>query len=114
MKKKQKVEIETPASTRNFDAQKCSALYEDLILTFQKHKATVGEILIAYGNLGYALGASIGEFTEKGPSIEELNKLYYAEPGRLDVALMVTGLQVSSWYDEWQKLLEEKVKEKEN
>ena len=80
-----------------FDDERCNAAYEDLVEVFQKHKLTVGEIIVAYGNLGYALGASIGGFSEKGPSPEELKKLYYEHPGRLD-------LTVTTWYGDWEQL----------
>lgn len=92
--------IEEPKKTLSFDPDRCTEVLAELVEVFQKHKPTVGEILIAYGNLGYTLGASIGKF-EKGPSIEELEKLYYSEPGRLDVALMIQGLQVTTWYESY-------------
>lgn len=95
--------IEEPKKTLQFDPKKCTDLYEELVKVFQQYKPTVGEILIAYGNLGYALGASIGGHKEKGPSIEYLKELYYSEPGRLDVALMLQGLLVTTWYDDWER-----------
>lgn len=85
-----------------FDEERCNDLYEELVEVFKKHKPTVGEILIAYGNLGYALGASIGEFSEKGPGIDELKQLYYQHPKRLDLALMLQGMNITSWFDDWQ------------
>jgi hypothetical protein len=97
------LQVSKPEKKIQFDPEKCNELYTDLVEVFQKHKPTVGEILIAYGNLGYALGASIGGFSEKGPGIEELKKLYYSEPGRLDIALMTQGLTVTTWYDDWEK-----------
>lgn len=97
-------EPDRPVTTDTFNAERCSDLYEDLVAVFQKHKPTVGEILIAYGNLGYTLGASIGHYDEKGPGLEELKKLYYSEPGRLDVALMLQGLTVTAWYEDWQEV----------
>jgi len=87
-----------------FNEEKCNQLYEELISIFQKHKPTVGEILIAYGNLGYSLGASIGGYEGKGPSIEELKKLYYTYPGRLDLALMLQGITVTTWHRDWEQI----------
>ncbi len=97
--------IEKPKKTLQFDPEKCDKLYTDLVEIFQKHKPTVGEILIAYGNLGYTLGASIGGFSKNGPSIEELKELYYKDSsGRLDIALMLSGLTVTTWYNDWESL----------
>lgn len=95
--------IEEPKKTLSFDPEKCALLYEELIKVFQKHKPTVGEILIAYGNLGYALGASIGGHEGSGPSVDKLKELYYSEPGKVDVALMLQGLLITSWYEDWEK-----------
>jgi len=90
--------------TLSFDPERCNDIYIELVEIFQKHKPTVGEILVALGNLSYTLGASVGQFPEKGPGIEELKRLYYSEPGRLDVALMISGITVISWYEDWEKL----------
>lgn len=95
--------IEQPKKTLSFDPVKCTKLYEELIKVFQNYKPTVGEILIAYGNLGYALGASIGGLENTGPDIEKLKELYYSNPGRLDLALMIQGLLVTTWYDDYEK-----------
>ena len=97
-------DIERPKETLHFNPERCNDLYTELVEVFQKHKPTVGEIIIAYGNLGYTLGASIGGFDEKGPGIEELKKLYYTEPGRLDLALMLQGLTITTWYEDWEKI----------
>lgn len=94
---------ETPKKTVQFDPEKCSDMFEELLKVFQNYKPTVGEILITYGNLGYALGASIGGYQEKGPGTEELKKLYYSEPGRLDVALMLQGMLVTEWFSDWEE-----------
>ena len=84
---------------------------EEVIEVFQKNKLTVGEILIVYGNLGYALGASIEGFDDKGPSISELNQLYYTKPTP-GVALMLQGSLVTTWYEDWVNKLKE-IKDKE-
>lgn len=89
--------IETPKKTQNFDPEKCAKLHSELIQLFQKYSINVSELLIIYGNLGYSLGASIGGYKDKGPSLEELEKLYYAEPKRLDVALMLQGILITDW-----------------
>lgn len=105
--------VERPEKTIQFDPDKCSEMYEELVEVFKKYHPTVGEILIAYGNLGYTLGASIGGYKDKGPGPEELQTLYYTmqqEPlsKQISFALMGTGFQVLEWYDEWaQKLLKQ-------
>lgn len=98
------MEIIIPKKKLGFDPNKAAALLEELIKTFQKHKPTVGEIITVSSNLLYTLGASIGEFGKKGPSIEELKKLYYEQPGRMDVALMLQGLTMATWFQDWEKL----------
>ena len=85
-----------------FDPEKVNRVFERLVDIFQEEKLTVGEIIIAYGNLGYTLGASVAGYTDKGPSMEELNKMYYSQPS-LGVALMIQGMTVTSWYGEWEK-----------
>lgn len=95
--------------TLAFDPEKVNNCYSDLVEVFQKYKLRIGEILIAYGNLGYTLGASIEGYTEKGPNSEELKKAYYTKPTP-GVGLMLQGLTVSSWYDTYsnQKLKDDK------
>ena len=96
-------EIQRPEKKLGFDPEKCNELFTELVQICQKYKPTVGEIIIAYGNLGYTLGASIGGFTDNGPGLEELQRLYYSEPNRIDVALMIQGLQTTLWYDSYEK-----------
>lgn len=106
------MKIENPKKSLNFNPQRADKLLTDLVKAFQKHKPTVGEILLVYGNLGYTLGASIGRFEDKGPSAEELQKLYYSNP-TIDIALMINGLHVMTWYEDWEKIQLDKVKNKE-
>lgn len=86
-----------------FDPEKVNRAFEKLVQVFQDERLTVGEILIAYGNLGYTLGASIEGFDKEGPSIEELQKMYYMNPSA-GVGLMIQGIHVTSWYSDWEKL----------
>lgn len=90
-----------------FDPDKCSQLYQDLLTVFQNAKPTVGEIIIALGNLEYALGASIGGYKDKGPTFEELQKMYYSlekeGPPRIDLALMLQGHNTTSFFDIYQE-----------
>jgi len=86
-----------------FDPERCNNLYEELVEVFQKHRPTVGEIIVAMGNLCYTLGASIGKF-KKGPSFEEAKKLYYMDPKRVDLAMMMQGFTMTTWYGDWEEL----------
>jgi len=98
------MQILTPEKKLGFDPNKASALLEELIEVFQRHRPTVGEIVTVSSNLLYTLGASIGQYGETGPGVDELKRLYYSEPGRMDVALMLQGLQMATWYEDWEKL----------
>lgn len=90
--------------TLQFDPERCDKVYEDLVKVLQKGRPTTGELIILLGNLLYTCGASIGKWPEKGPSFDELQRLYYSEPGRLDLAMMLQGLAMTQWYEEWAKL----------
>ena len=89
-------------SSKEFDTervQKCLASIESILASTNLN---VGELLLLYGNLGYKLGANLRravydeDFVSEPPNIEELNKLYYSNPTE-DVALMLTGLTITSW-----------------
>lgn len=78
--------------------EKASVLLEDLISAFQKAKPNVTEILVVLSNLTYTLGASIGGYTDKGPGdIQELERMYYEHPEKVELALMLQGLLMSTW-----------------
>ena len=96
--------LERPETSQFFDEEKCSKLYEELLNVFQKHKPTVAEIIVAYGNLGYSLGASIEGYGDKGPPFEEIEKMYYEEPGKLGVAFMLQAFTTLKWYDDYLEL----------
>lgn len=85
-----------------FDGDKIAQAHQEILDVINKYNLSVGEITILYGNLGYTLGASIGGYKEKGPSIEELKKLYYTNPG-LAVAMMLNGITVTTWYEDIDK-----------
>ena len=88
------------------DLEKTDKAYTELIEIFQKYKLNVKEILLAYGNLGYSLGASIGGYHQKGPSPEQLQHLYATNP-TVDVALMIQGVQTTFWADDVGKTAED-------
>ena len=93
-----------------FDPDKVNRAYEKLVKIFQDEKLTVGEILIAYGNLGYTLGASIEGHQGEGPTTEELQRMYYTNPTP-GVALMIQGIHVTSWYGDWERIQLNKVQD---
>jgi hypothetical protein len=97
--------------TLSFDPDRCNNLYTELLETFQKHRPLVGEIIVAMGNLFYALGASIEGYQEKGPSFEELKKIYYMYPKKIGLAMMMQGFMVMTWFEDYQKI---KIEETEN
>lgn len=96
----EKMQIETPKANRGFDPEKVEEAFAQLVSVFQEQKLTVGEIIIAYGNLGYTLGASIEGYAGQGPSIEELEKLYYQNP-TIGVSLMLQSIMVTTWFDDY-------------
>ena len=100
-----------PEKTIEFDPDKCSALLEELIKAFQTHKPTAGEIIVAYGNLGYTLGAAIEGYENKGPDLKELEKRYLANSCTVGEALMFQGIITTSWF---QSHKEETIKESQD
>ena len=94
-----------PTESPNFDPEKCNDVYERLIQAYQEADLTVPEIIVSLSNLTYSLGASIGGYTDKGPSAEELEKLYYASPS-VDTALMLQALTMVTWSSQYTKLVD--------
>jgi hypothetical protein len=88
-----------PKKTLQFDPDKCNQMLSKLLEVFQKSGPTVGEILVAYGNLGYSLGAAIEGHESTGPDIEELKKKYYVDP-TVGTALMLQGIEVTNWFQD--------------
>lgn len=88
------------AEEKDIRPEEVDSAYVELVQVFQKHKLTVKEILLVYGNLGYTLGASIEGYEEgKGPNEQQLYSMYYtkATPG---VALMCQGINITTWLDD--------------
>ena len=79
-----------------FDTDKVQELHDQVIALFRDAKLTVGEILVAYGNVGRTLGGAIEGYTSI-PDVEDLEKEYYRKstPG---LALCLQGNEVISWY----------------
>lgn len=91
-------------SSKEFDTERVQECLQQMEEILASTNLNVGEILLLYGNLGYKLGANLRraiydkDFISEPPNIEELNKLYYSNPTE-DLALMLTGLTVTSWLD---------------
>lgn len=99
-------------SDKDISISKVDNCLTDLVKIFNKYKLNVKEILLTYGNLGYNLGAAIGGYKDKGPSVDELELLYATKP-TVDVALMINSLQINLWGDDLNKTIENIKKENE-
>jgi len=87
-------------SKTTVDERKVEKTIEKLHKIINKAKLSVPEILIAYGNLGYHLGASLAGFQGKGPDTATLKRFYYANP-TVDVGLMLQGLMITTWEQDY-------------
>jgi hypothetical protein len=102
----------------NINEKKVTSAINKLMTVLNKTKLNIPEIILAYGNLGYHIGASIAGFNNDGPGIDELKKEYYTNP-TIDVGFMLQGLTISSWVEDFiknpklSKLAEENKKQKE-
>jgi hypothetical protein len=95
----------SPEATASFDPNRADQTYSQLVEVLQKNRPTVGELIVVLGNLLYTVGAGVGGYTGKAPNLEELTRSYYAEPGKIDVALMLQGLMITAWYEDYIKTL---------
>jgi len=86
-----------------FDHKKTSDTYNSLVEIFRDAKLTIGEILVAYGNLGIALGTSI-ENKNETLAIEEIEKEYLRNPTP-GLALILQGSEVVSWYKQHEQTI---------
>jgi hypothetical protein len=67
-----------------------------------KKKLNIPELLLFFGNLGYHIGASMAGLKANGPGIEELKREYYSNP-TVDTGLMMQGLLINQWVDDYKK-----------
>lgn len=95
-------EIAEISRKSSIDEEKIGAILDKLLKLINKSKLTIPELLILVGNLSYFIGASIAGLKETGPSLEELKKHYYKNP-TVDVALMLQGLEITSWEEDFVK-----------
>lgn len=77
------------------NVEKCEKTLDELQDVLNKAKLNLQELVWAYGQLGYNIGATLEgvAFT-----VDEATKEYYEKP-RLGVSLMVQGLHVQTWVD---------------
>jgi hypothetical protein len=100
------MDIETVKETKNYDPERAELVLRKVLKVFQKHRPTTSEIILILSNLTYSLGGSIESLTTNElPPIEELQKQYYTSP-TIGVALMLQGLLISTWFENYQKTLE--------
>ena len=90
-----------PASKPGFEPERADKAYQRLVKILQEEQPSVSELLVILSNLLYTVGAAVGDYKEVGPTLEELEKLYYSEPDRVDVALMLQGLMMSTWVESY-------------
>src|SRR5258706_7879096 len=91
---------------KTIQPKKVDKVYTDIVNILKNNKLTVQELLLVLGNTLYTVGASIGGYGTKGPSVKELAELYATKPS-LDVALMTNGLQVTTWIEDLDKTVEQ-------
>ena len=83
------------------DPEKVEKCLIDMVEVLRKHHMTVGELLLTLGNLSFTVGASIEGYTDTAPAdVSELQKAYYENP-RAGLGLMLDGLTITTWYDDW-------------
>lgn len=104
--------VKKPEKRLDFDPKKCEEIYEELVGVFQDKKPTVAEIIVALSNLTYTLGASIEGYEGSGPGLDALQKIYYSEPGKIGVALMLQGFTMATWFDDYKQQVLENIEEK--
>lgn len=84
----------------NENIDELNSALSQLIEVFNKHKLRVQDILLVYGNLGYALGASIEGYKDEGPGIEELKQKYNTSP-TVGTGLCLQGILLTSWWEDY-------------
>lgn len=85
------------------EQDKASKALDDILIVLKEAKLRTQDLILLYGNLGYSIGASIDGLTgSPGPSVEELQKMYYEKPS-IGVAMMLQGILTTSWHDDYIK-----------
>jgi len=66
-----------------------------------KEHFSISELILLYGNLGYGIGAAIAMIEGPGPTLQELKLEDKLNP-TIDVGLMLQGLLITSWEEDFQ------------
>jgi len=91
-------EILSPEELEERD--KANKALSALIETLAEYHLRAQDLLVVYGNLGYAIGASMeGHKGNEGPGLEELQQAYYTSPS-VGIALMLQGMLITSWHSD--------------
>jgi len=76
----------------------------------KKSNLSVEELLVFLSNIMYSIGASI---TRDNPSLEEIPKLYYANPNNVGYALMMQAIDMNSkWVADLKEIMQNNKGEK--
>lgn len=85
------------------DEEKVTKALNKILKIINKSQLNIAEMLVLYGNLGYHLGASIAGFSgAEGPSLEVVKQAYYQDP-TIDTGLMLQGLLITNWEQDFLK-----------
>jgi hypothetical protein len=82
------------------DDNKVAATLAKIHRLLNREHFTIPELLLLYGNLGYEIGAAIAMIEGPGPSLQELQLEDKINP-TIDCALMLQGLLVSTWEEDF-------------
>lgn len=85
---------------KHTDDKKVTKVIEKIMKVINKEKLNIPELLVMYGNLGYFIGASMAGCGHNGPSLEELKDIYHKDP-TVDTGLMMQGLLITSWEEDY-------------
>jgi len=88
----------------SLDTSKTEKLITTILSAIREADPTISEAILAFGSVGYYLGAGIAgvDVNEHHLNVEFLQKEYYSAP-TVDVALMLQGLLITSWVDDYLK-----------
>ena len=64
---------------------------------FNRSGLSVHEAVAVLGQVMHSMGASLAGYKDKGPTFDQLQKLYYEQPNNFAVAIMINGLLMQSW-----------------
>ena len=86
--------------SKTTDDNKVAATLAKIHKLLNKEHLTIPELILLYGNLGYQIGSAIAMIEGPGPSLQELQLEDKINP-TVDCALMLQGMLVSSWEEDF-------------